>query len=410
MSPRKPIHATALFANLADTLADNRPVRSMSTVMRNASLTARAGLFLAPALLMLGLAGHAQAQGAGNRPPPKVPVITLQPQTAEVYKEYTGRTVANRLVEVRAQVDGILESREYVEGSRVEAGDALYTIDARPYQAAVNEAEADLESARATLASAQRDWRRLSSLFERGVASEKQRDDAVSALETARAQVKVAEAKVESARVDLDYTSVEAPIPGIAGLRAVSAGNLVGNGDRLVTIEEIDPIQVELSYPVDDPFAGSAALNPTPERPTPATVAGLAGPDGQPIRGELDYTAASIQGQTNSILLRGVFDNPGDVLRPNRYVRVQVKVDEVTDAVIIPETAIGTGPEPNSTVVYVVGDENVVEQRRVETGPLSAKGRIIRSGLDVGDRLVIDGLLKVRPGAPVDPQNPAASG
>lgn len=381
----------------------------MSTVLRNVSVTARAGWLIAPALLMLGLAGHAQAQGAGNRPPPKVPVITLEPETADVYKEYTGRAVANRLVEVRAQVTGILESREYVEGSRVEAGDPLYRIDARPYRAAVNEAEADLESARATLAAAQRDWRRLSSLFERGVASEKQRDDALSALETARAQVKVAEAKLESARVDLDYTSVEAPIPGIAGLRAVSAGNLVTSGDRLVTIEEIDPIQVELSYPVDDPFADSAALNPTPERPTPATVAGLVGPDGQPIEGELDYTTASIEGQTNSILLRGVFDNPGDVLRPNRYVRVRVKVDEVSDAVIIPETAISTGPEPDSTVVYVVGEDNVVEQRRVALGPLSEQGRIVRSGLSVGDRLVIDGLLKVRPGAPVDPQTPGST-
>jgi len=378
----------------------------MSSVPRTLSLSARAGALLVPALFVLGLAGTVQAQGAGDRPPPKVPVITLEPESANIYKEYTGRTVANRLVEVRAQVGGILESREYVEGSRVEAGDLLYRIDARPYQATVHEAEADLESARATLSAAQRDWRRIDSLFERGVASEKQRDDALSALETARAEVKVAEAKLESGRVDLDYTSVKAPIPGIVGLRAVSAGNLVSEGDRLVTIEEIDPIQVELSYPVDDPFADSEALNPGPERTTPASIAGITGPDGESIRGQLDYTAASIEGQTNSIRLRGVFDNPGDVLRPNRYVRVQVKVAEVSDAVIIPETAIGTGAEPDSTVVYVLGEGDKVEQRRVEIGPLSDAGRVIRSGLEVGDRLVIDGLLKVRPGAPVDPQTP----
>jgi membrane fusion protein (multidrug efflux system) len=379
----------------------------MSTVLRNVFANARGGLLVA--LLMFGMPHAAFAQAAGNPPPPRVPVITLEPSSADVYKEYTGRTVANRLVEVRAQVPGILESREYVEGSCLEAGDPLFGIDARPYQAAVHEAQADVESARATLSAAQRDWRRVSSLFDRGVVSEKQRDDALSALETARAQLKVAEAKLESAQVDLDYTSVKAPIPGIAGLRAVSAGNLVSVGDRLVTIEEIDPIQVQLSYPVDDPFADSEALNPSPEHTTPATIAGLAGPDGDPIRGELDYTAASIEGRTNSIRLRGVFDNPGDVLRPNRYVRVQVKVDEVTDAVIIPETAIGTGAEPDSTVVYVVDENDRVEQRRVELGPLSDAGRIIRSGLEVGDRLVIDGLLKVRPGAPVDPQTPAAS-
>ena len=378
----------------------------MPTALRNASMTTRAGFLIAPALMLLGIVGTVYAQGAGDRPPPKVPVITIEPQSASVYKEYTGRTVANRLVEVRAQVGGILESRDYVEGSRVETGDSLYHIDARPYQAAVNEAQADLESARATLAAAQRDWRRIRSLYERGVASEKQRDDALSALETAQAEVKVAEAKLESAQIDLDYTSVEAPIPGIAGLRSVASGNLISVGDRLVTIEEIDPIQVELSYPVDDPFADRPALNPSPERTTSATIAGLAGPEGQAIEGELNYTTASIQGKTNSILLRGVFDNPGDRLRPNRYVRVRVKVDEVSDTVIIPETAIGTGAEPNSTVVYVLGENDVIEQRRVELGPLSEAGRIVRSGLSVGDRLVIDGLLKVRPGAPVDPQNP----
>ncbi len=343
----------------------------------------------------------------GGQPPPKVPVIQIEPSSAAVFKEYTGQTVANRYVEVRAQVAGILESRDYVEGARVEAGDALFHIDDRPFRAAVNEAEADLTSVKATLAAAQRDWRRINSLFDRGVASEKQRDDARSSLETAQAAVQVAEAQLESAQIDLDYTSVSAPIPGITSRRAVDAGNLISVGDRLVSIEEIDPIQVTLSYPVDDAFADTAALNPTPERTTPAEIVGITGPDGEVITGNLDYRSASIERGTNSIELRGVFDNPGDVLRPNRYVRVRLKVDEVQDAVIIPETAIGTGAEPNSTVVYVIDEENKAAQRRVELGPVSDQGRIILSGLEPGDRLVIDGLLKVRPGAPVDPQDPS---
>ncbi|QGT78533.1 efflux RND transporter periplasmic adaptor subunit [Guyparkeria halophila] len=376
------------------------PIRAL-TLLRSRSIV----MAMAPAAL-LAASLSAQAQSGGQQPPPKVPVIEIQPSSAAVYKEYTGRTEANRHVEVRAQVNGILESRDYVEGARLEAGDPLFKIDDRPFQAAVHEAEADLASARATLAAAQRDWRRISSLFDRGVASEKQRDDARSALETAQAGVKVAEAQLESAQIDLDYTSVTAPIPGIASRRAVDPGNLIGVGDRLVSIEEIDPIQVTLSYPVDDPFADSTALNPTPERTTPAEVVGVTGPEGEAITGELDYRASSIERGTNSIELRGVFDNPGDVLRPNRYVRVRLKVDEVSDAVIIPETAIGTGAEPNSTVVYVIDDENRADQRRVELGPMSDQGRIILSGLEPGDRLVIDGLLKVRPGAPVDPQDP----
>ncbi|WP_158611810.1 efflux RND transporter periplasmic adaptor subunit [Guyparkeria sp. SCN-R1] len=378
-------------------------IRALSTLT-----TRRLVAAVVPAALMLATSLPAKAQ-QGDQPPPKVPVIQIEPSSASVYKEYTGQTEANRFVDVRAQVNGILESRDYVEGARVEAGDALFQIDDRPFRAAVNEAEADLSSARATLAAAQRDWRRISSLFDRGVASEKQRDDARSALETAQSAVQVAEAQLESAQIDLDYTSVSAPIPGITSRRAVDPGNLISVGDRLVSIEEIDPIQVTLSYPVDDPFADTTALNPSPERTTPAEIAGITGPEGETITGNLDYRSASIERGTNSIELRGVFDNPGDVLRPNRYVRVRLKVDEVEDAVIIPETAIGTGAEPNSTVVYVIDDENKAAQRRVELGPMSDQGRIILSGLESGDRLVIDGLLKVRPGAPVDPQDPSES-
>ncbi|MFI9651557.1 efflux RND transporter periplasmic adaptor subunit [Guyparkeria halopsychrophila] len=379
----------------------------MSTICALSALTSRRLVAaIAPAAMLLATSLPAVAQ-QGDQPPPKVPVIQIEPSSAAVFKEYTGQTEANRNVEVRAQVAGILESRDYVEGARVETGDALFHIDDRPFRAAVNEAEADLTSVQATLAAAQRDWRRINSLFDRGVASEKQRDDARSALETTQAAVQVAEAQLESAQIDLDYTSVSAPIPGITSRRAVDPGNLISVGDRLVSIEEIDPIQVTLSYPVDDPFADTAALNPTPERTTPAEIVGITGPEGEAITGELDYRSASIERGTNSIQLRGVFDNPGDVLRPNRYVRVRLKVDEVQDAVIIPETAIGTGAEPNSTVVFVIDEENKAAQRRVELGPMSDQGRIILSGLEPGDRLVIDGLLKVRSGAPVDPQDPS---
>ncbi|KTG17796.1 MULTISPECIES: efflux RND transporter periplasmic adaptor subunit [unclassified Guyparkeria] len=368
----------------------------------------RPGLPLMAIALLLAPTLAAQAQSGGQKPPPpKVPVITVETADAAVHKEYPGRTEANRHVEVRAQVDGILESREYTEGARVEKGDPLFRIDARPYEAAVHEAEADLAAARATLAAARRDWRRIDSLFDRGVASEKQRDDARSALETAQAGVKVAEAQLESAQVDLDYTTVSAPIPGIAGRRAVAAGNLIEVGDRLVSLDEIDPIQIVLSYPLDDPFADSQALNPTPDRPTPAEVVGITGPDGQPLAGKLDYRTAAIDEQTNSIRLRGVFANPGDVLRPNRYVRVRIRVATVSDAIIVPETAIGTGPEPGSTVIYVVGEDGTAQQKRVQLGPMSDQGRIVESGLSAGERLVIDGLLKVRPGAPVNPQTPS---
>ncbi len=375
----------------------------MSTASRSSSPIHGIRLF-ATVAVVLGMTSHAWAQAGGDGPPPKVPVHEIVPVDTEVFKTYTGRTEANRHVEVRAQVEGILESREYVEGSRVEQGDPLFRIDPRPYQASVNEAQADVAAVQATLAAAQRDWRRISSLFERGVASEKQRDDARSALETAQAEMEVAKARLESAQIDLDYTEVSAPIPGIAGRRAVSAGNLVGVGDRLVSIEEIDPIQVLVPFPVDDDFADSPALNPSPDNTTPAEVIDVTGPGGETISGELNYRSASIDRDTNSMLLRGVFDNPGDVLRPNRYVRVRLLVAEPQGALVVPETAVGTGAEPGSTVVFVVDDDNKAEQRRVTLGPQSEQGRIVESGLKAGERVVADGLLKVRPGATIDPQ------
>ncbi len=358
------------------------------------------------ALLALPLAALAQP---GDRPPPAVPVMTVEAAPAEVFKTYTGRTEAHRHVEVRAQVDGILESREYVEGESVTKGDRLFRIDPRPYRAAVHQAEADLTSARASLAAAQRDWKRIRSLYERDVASEQARDDARSALDVARAQVEVAEAKLEAARINLDYTEVTAPIPGITSLRAVSEGNLIAKGDRLLTIQEIDPIQVVLSTPVDDPFADSPALNPSPGDTTPARLVGITGPNGEAITGELDYRAAEIDRQTNAIRLRGVFTNPGKVLRPNRYVRVRLQVAAPTDALAIPETAITSGPRPNSTAVLRLDENDKAQLTLVELGPASERGRIVESGLEPGDRIVVDGLVNVRPGSPVTPK-PAGGG
>ncbi|MCG5515588.1 MULTISPECIES: efflux RND transporter periplasmic adaptor subunit [unclassified Ectothiorhodospira] len=353
------------------------------------------------ALLALPTLSFAAPDGS---PPPTVPIITVQPAPAAVYKTYTGRTEAHRHVEVRAQVNGILEERSYVEGARVESGDPLFRIDARPYRAAVNQAEADLVAARATLSAAQRDWERIRSLYERNVASEKAWNDARSALEKAQAEVEVAQAKLEAAQIDLDYTSVDAPIAGVAGLRAVSVGNLVSNGDRLVTIQEVNPIQVILSMPVNDPFADAPALNPSPSRPIPAELADAIDSEGNPLTGKLDYRAADIDRRTNAIRLRGIFDNPGNVLRPNEYVRVRLKVAEPQDALVIPQTAITSGPRPNSTAVFVVDEEDHARLQVVELGPDTPEGVIVRSGLEAGDRVITDGLINVRPDAQVTPQ------
>lgn len=345
---------------------------------------------------------NAQAQQR-KMPPAVVPVETIEAKNVAIFQTFPGTTETNRSVVVRAQVGGILEKRSYTEGDVVKKGDTLFTIDPRPFAAAVHQAEADKTSAEAKLRAAIRDWKRISTLFKRGVASEKDRDDAQSALEIAQADVKVAEAKLEQSKIDLRYTKVVAPIRGIAGLRSVATGNLIQAGDRLMQIDQVDPLQVVLTYSADNPFANSPALNPTPSKPTKATIAGHHDKNGNPIVGEINYRAADVDANTNTIKLRAVFPNPGDAIRPNQFVRIKVEVEKRPNAIVIPETAIASGIRPGSSAVYVVGKDNHVKLTPVELGPSSAAGRIVTKGLKVGQRVVTDGLIKLRPDAEIKP-------
>lgn len=368
-------------------------------------------------ILALGLIGCTVFSGAAQAqkrkmPPATVPVETLKPQSVSIYQAFPGTTEANRSVVVRAQVGGILEQRSYTEGDKVKKGDVLFTIDQRPFAATLHQAQADQTSAEAKLRAAIRDWKRISTLFKRGVASEKDRDDAQSALEIAQADLKVADAKVEQAKINWRYTKVLAPIEGIAGLRSVATGNLVQPGDRLAQIDQIDPLQVVLTYSADNPFAGKPALNPTPDHPTPATIEGFDSASGKPIVGKINYRAADVDSGTNTIKLRAVFPNPDGKLRPNQFVRVRIEVEQKSDALVIPETAVTSGIRPGSTAVYVVDKGNHVKLTPVKLGDLSDQGRIVLSGLKAGDRVVTDGLIKLRPGAEIKPakDHPTAGG
>jgi len=368
--------------------------------------SARLCLLAMATVSALMVSANVQAQER-KMPPAVVPVETIEPKSVSIYQTFPGTTEANRSVVVRAQVGGILEKRSYTEGAVVDKGDTLFTIDPRPFAAAVHQAEADKTSAQAKLRAAIRDWKRISTLFKRGVASEKNRDDAQSALEIAQADVKVADAKLEQSKIDLRYTKVIAPIHGIAGLRSVATGNLIQSGDRLMQIDQVDPLQVVLTYSADNPFADSPALNPTPNKPTKATIIGHHDKDGKPIVGEINYRAADVDANTNTIKLRAVFPNPGDAIRPNQFVRVKVQVEKRPNAIVIPETAIASGVRPGSSAVYVVGKDNHVKLTPIELGPSSASGRIVNKGLQAGQRVVTDGLIKLRPGAEIKPAGTA---
>lgn len=341
----------------------------------------------------------AETPGGHKMPPPIVPVATIHPQSVTVYETFTGSTLANRSVDVRAQIGGILDSRSYTEGQQVKKNAPLFKIDDQPYVATLHEAQAAVSSAQAALNAAQRDWNRINTLFAKGVVSVKDRDDAESALEIAKAALKVADAKVNAAQINVDYTHVMAPISGIAGLRSVAVGNLIKPGDELVQINDIDPIQVLLTYSADNPYASTPALNPSPQHPTPAILIH----DGKPIDGAVNYRSITVDPQTNTITMRALFPNHSGLIKPNAFVRVKIKVAQFSDALAIPQTALTSGIRPGSYAVYTVSKDNEVHLTPIELGPDSDKGQIIESGLGPGMRVVTDGLVKLRPGIKIEP-------
>lgn len=348
------------------------------------------------------MSAWANTPSAKKMPAPIVPVGSVKAANVTIYETFTGTTEAERQVDIRAQVAGILQKRRYTEGEKIRKDAPLFEIDSRPYLAALNEAKASQASAQATLNAAQRNWTRIKSLFARGVASEKDRDDAQSALEIAQASLELAQAKVTAAQINVDYTRINAPIAGIVGRRSVAAGNLIKVGDQLAQIEAIDPIQVVFSTSADNSYAQSPALNPTPSQTTPAEL--LAGKDfSKSVDGVLNFRAVSVDANTNSITLRGVFPNPDGIIKPNEFVRVRVAVTNLSNALVIPQTALTSGIRPGSYAVYTVAADQKISLTPVELGPMSDQGQVIESGLKEGERIVTDGLVKLRPGILIEP-------
>lgn len=358
--------------------------------------------------LLLGSLAPLSLAAPPQMPPPMVGVKKIEAQTVEVYAEYPARARAMREVEVRAQAGGILVGRGYQEGVAVEAGQSLFRIDPRPYQARIKQAEAELLNAQANLNKAKRDWNRVASLFEKKVASEQDRDNTRSALELAEAGVELARAKLDAARIEFDYTNVRAPIAGVSGLRAVSRGNLIEEGDLLTTITQIDPIQVVFSFSTNDPYAHSPALSAGAGQPLPARLVGANGQE-LPLEGQVNFHGATVDQKTDTVLARAVFSNSEGRVRPNEFLRIRMQVEKRENALIVPETAIGSGPKPGSTIVYVLGAEDKVKATPVVLGPRVTQGRVIEQGLSAGQTVVVEGLIKLRDGLQVKPAAPDAS-
>ncbi len=349
--------------------------------------------------LFIAACGNRGEQG-GAPPPPEVAVAEVTRGNVPTLLEYTGRAVGSRDVEVRARVSGILLERRYEEGSDVRQGELLFRIDPEPYRAAAAQARAELGVAQARLDEARRQRDRILPLFAQNAASQRQRDEVVSQFEVAQANVAAAQARLRTAELDLGYTEVRAPIGGLTSREVRSEGSLVAAGTEsslLTRIVQTDPIYVEFSVP-----EAEAA------RVRKATAAGRASLDVQLLAddgsaprtgGKLSFVDTSVEQASGTVRARAVFPNADRQLVPGQFLRVRVEGVAAEDATSVPRRAVMTSAQ--GSFVWVVGQGEVVELRPVRLAGESGDRALIGEGLQPGERVVVEGVLKVRPGAKV---------
>ena len=340
----------------------------------------------------------------GGMPPPEVTAITVAPKSIPVAFEYVGQTTGSREVEVRARVTGILQKRNFDEGGPVRQGQSLFTIDAAPFEALVTRAQADVAAAEARLEQARRNAARFKPLYAEKAVSQKDYDDAVSGEQISSADAKAARARLAEARLNLGYTKVEAPVAGVAGRALRSEGSLVSGPDVLLTtVVQLDPIWVNFGIADNEQArlqkeiqAGRLAM-PKDGRFEVALV--LA--DGTPYNhtGLLNFTDVRISAATGTRESRAELPNPEGVLRPGQFVRVVLRGASYPSSVTVPQRAVLEGPQ--GKFVYVVNEKSAAEPRPVQAGEWSGDEWIITSGLKEGERVIVDGVMKLGPGAPV---------
>ncbi|NGY05682.1 efflux RND transporter periplasmic adaptor subunit [Solimonas terrae] len=356
--------------------------------------------------LLLGACGK-----KADAPPPaptQVTVVTLKPQAVPLTTVLSGRTSAYRTAEVRPQVDGVIRKRTFTEGGMVKAGEPLYLIDPAPYQAQYDSARAALARAEATAKSAESAATRSQALLDARAVSEQSNEDAVAARDAAKADVASAKAAVETARIKLVYTRVLAPISGRIGRSGVTEGALVsaGQSTALATIQQLDPIYVDVPQPstmllrLQREFA-SGQLKKAGDRQAEVHLQLEDGSD-YASAGTLQFSEVTVDPSTGSVTLRSIFPNGDGLLLPGMFVKETIQEGVSPDALLVPQQGVTRDPTGKATAL-VVGDGNKVELRTLTTARTVGDQWLVTDGVQAGDKVIVEGLQKVKPGAEVRP-------
>jgi membrane fusion protein, multidrug efflux system len=361
-------------------------------------------------LVSLGLAGCGQQQSQAQATPPPPQVTVAQPMKKLVAdeQEFVGRFVAVDAVEIRARVSGYLEEIHFKDGQTVKTGDLLFTIDRRPFQTSLEQARANLDQAKANLAFTDSDLERGRSLVLGTTITQQSFDQRVQAKRVAEANVKAQEAALRQAELDLQYSELKSPVTGRIGDRRVSIGNLVTGGTSgtttlLATIKSTDPIRFEFTWD-EGSYLRFLRMHKDalgPDLKVPVSLR-LIDEDNYSHEGHMDFIDNAIEGSSGAIRARAEVSNPDGMLTPGMFARIKVPMAPPAEALLVPDTAIGT--EQVRKFLFVLDADDVARQHYVTLGTLVGGLRVITSGLNPDDRVVINGLMRVRPGQKVSPQ------
>ncbi len=375
------------------TLNGNREIKSWGLVV-----------LLTAFFALVALPGCGKKEAPQARPPAEVTAMKIEPKDTPIAVEFVGRTESSHQVEIRARVNAFLDKRTYNEGSLVHAGDVMFKMDPKPFQAQLEAEQGALAQQQARLTTARANLARVKPLVEQDALSQKDLDDATGQEQAAAAAVETAKANVDQAKLNLGYTTISSPVTGLSSYARVQEGAYISQANSLLTyVAQVDPIWVNFSVSENDvlKYRGQAALGQIilPKEGTYEVDITLADGSKYPQRGKITFADAEYNPQTGTFLVRATFANPNGTLRPGQFVRAQLLGARRPNGILVPQRAVQQGSKGH--FVWVVSKEAKAEQRPVVVGDWMGNNWFITEGLNAGDVVVIDGGLALRPGEPV---------